>query len=85
MEEVFRNLGKKDSLKVLVEQYESTLHRAEDLQLSASCSDQELLAMKDLEEDDYSRIVNADNLAQYQHHAYLNSKKFDRKIMELAM
>lgn len=52
---MLKNLGKKDSYKVLLEEFETTLHRADGVISSPKGSSDYLLTLKDLEEDSYSR------------------------------
>ena len=57
MQNVLANLHKKDSLKVLLEEYEASLHKADNVNESPSgnrATDQ-LLSLQDLEDDSYSK------------------------------
>ena len=56
MNEVLNNLGKKDSLKLLMENFESTLHNADHVNESPRLNDaKHLVHPKDLEEDCFSQ------------------------------
>jgi hypothetical protein len=56
MAEVFASLNKKDSLVVLFEHYEGSLHKAD--KVTDSPRDEEQLVLKeDADEDEYSKLI----------------------------
>lgn len=56
MEHVFASIGKKDSLIVLLEHFEGSLHKADNVTDSPR-EDETLVMMEDAEEDEYSKMV----------------------------
>ena len=59
MRNVLANLGKKDSLTVLLEEYEDTLHKADHISMEPSNPERNLLRLTELVDDDYSRKLKA--------------------------
>ena len=59
MQNVLANLGKKDSVTVLLEEFEGTLHKADHISEEPSNPERHLLRITDLEEDDYSLKLKA--------------------------
>jgi len=56
MENVLKNLGKKDSEKVLLELYETTLHKADHINDSPSDNMRgDMISINDLTQDSYSK------------------------------
>lgn len=79
MEHVFASIGKKDSLQKLLEHYEGSLHKADNITDSPR-EDENLVSTQDAEEDEYSKMVGV------QKTSLLNRdqpKPIDKKIVAL--
>jgi hypothetical protein len=95
MDNVFASLNKKDSLKVLLEHYEESLHKGDHISESPRAflpqSDNKIEEMnkKDVAEDDsYSRIVREKQSSNLQTDmglsaSYNQEKTIDRKILAM--
>ena len=60
MENVIASLNKKDSLKVLLEHYEDSLHKADHITESPRGNrEEDLITTAEAEEDNYSKVVQA--------------------------
>ena len=59
MRNVLANLGKKDSLKVLLEEYEETLHKADHISEEPSNPQKNLIKIAELKDDDFSLKLKA--------------------------
>ena len=57
MEHVFATLNKKDSTVVLLEHYEASLHKADNVTESPR-ENERLLSKDDADEDEYSKILS---------------------------
>ena len=78
MEQVFASLNKKDSLIVLLEDYEKSLHKADKVTDSPR-DDEHLVLKEDADEDDYSKL-NGPKKSGYRD----QPKPIDKKIVSLS-
>jgi hypothetical protein len=79
MEQVFASLNKKDSLVVLLEQYEGSLHKADKVTDSPR-DDEHLVLKEDADEDEYSKLTELKKTAFQRD----QPKPIDKKIVTLS-
>ena len=80
MQEVFASLNKKDSLVVLFEHYESSLHKADKVTESPR-DDEHLVLKEDADEDEYSKLTKKSQNGFFDKN---QPKPIDKKIVQLS-
>ena len=84
MENVLKNLGKKDSLKVLVDIYESTLHKADHINESPTENERvRMLAIDETETDEYSKLTAVETISLVDKKGSGQNVHIDKHILKM--